>query len=460
VDLACVIATLAVGGCALIGQAPPGGPLAWALAGGALATLVGRRLGPAAGSCAAPGPAFDAETSKGLPAHPRDRAPLDEDSGQSHKMEAVGRLAGGVAHDFNNILTVINGCSDILLDTLPAGDSGRELIGEIKKAGERGVALTRQLLAFSRKQMTQPQVVDLCKLVRDLEGMLRRLVREDVVVVLNLHPAPLPVFVDPGQIEQVLMNLVINARDAMPAGGTITITTDCVEQVYSATKSGKLPPGPHVLLKVADTGCGMDAETKARIFEPFFTTKERGKGTGLGLATAYGVVQQSGGVIEVTSAPGRGTAFRIRLPLAPDAADSGVSPAARPDSVKGGAETVLLVEDEDGVRALVRRTLQSLGYNVLEARNGMEALVRSRKHRGTIELLLTDVVMPHLGGAELMPILKRRHPRLRVIFMSGYAESVVVSQGIALGEARYLDKPFTADQLSRLVREALDEPAR
>jgi signal transduction histidine kinase/ActR/RegA family two-component response regulator len=451
----------------LSGRPVPGGPLAWAALGATLTILIVRRTGVV--SAARRGHRAEPVATQGATDAPRvthgyvqpitpPELFVDEDSRQVQKMDAVGRLAGGVAHDFNNLLTIINGCSDLLLSR-PTGDGGvHELVQEIRSAGERGTALTRQLLAFSRKQVIQPKLVDLSVLLKDLEKMLRRLVREDIQLVLHLHPSPLPVLVDPGQIEQVLMNLVINARDAMPTGGTITVSAGCVDEGKSLPgQEANGPPGPQAVLKVRDTGFGMDGATLARIFEPFFTTKDRDKGTGLGLATVYGIVQQSGGVVEVASTPGKGTTFRIRLPLAATEMPGDAKPEVRPDSDRCGNETILLVEDEDGVRSLVKRTLEGQGYSVLEARDGMEALVWSRKHRGSIDLVLTDVVMPHLGGAELVPLLKRRYPKIRTIFMSGYTESVVVNQGVAFGEALYLDKPFTAEGLTRLVRQALEQ---
>jgi two-component system cell cycle sensor histidine kinase/response regulator CckA len=443
-DVVCLLTVLTVGGLWALGCQLPGGPFAFAVAGGAVTVLAVRRW-PTPVPQPLPAPVADRPTSvAGGPSES-----VDEAARQAQKMEAVGRLAGGIAHDFNNILTVINGCSEVLLLTDRPG-AERELIQEIKKAGERGAALTRQLADFSRKKPAEPKLVDLGGLVCGMETMLQRLVREDIRLVLHPHPVRLPILADPGQVEQVVMNLVINARDAMPAGGTITVATDCV------AAGGVL----HALLKVTDTGVGMDKATKARIFEPFFTTKAAGKGTGLGLATVYGIVQQTGGRIDVFSAPGKGATFRIRLPLAEEGA---LAPTESPPSEAAATAdpdrpvdrgTVLLVEDEGGVRAMVRRALLSAGYTVVEARDGLEAIVRSHTHRGPIDLVLTDVVMPRLGGAELVPILKRRHPRMRTVFMSGYTQSVMMTQGVD-EDAPCMIKPFSADDVTRTVRAVL-----
>lgn len=351
----------------------------------------------------------------------------------AQKMEAIGRLAGGVAHDFNNLLTVINGYTEILMQT-ELDSARRRDLDEVRKAGLRAVALTRQLLTFSRRQEVRPQIVDLNAVVVDMEKMLRRLLGEDVRLETRLDEALGLVKADSGQLEQVIMNLAVNARDAMPQGGTLTIETVNV----GATE---------LALRVTDTGCGMEPEVVARIFEPFFTTKEVGKGTGLGLSVVYGVVEQAGGRIDVTSEPGKGTAFTITLPRAQEAArrDEG----GTPQRDQGGSETVLLVEDEPSVRALARAVLQARGYTVLEATNGAEAY-RSGTVAG-VDLVLTDVVMPEMGGPELVRQLRAERPALKVLYMSGHSGK----QG-ALGAEAVLEKPFTLDSLSKKVRDVLD----
>jgi two-component system cell cycle sensor histidine kinase/response regulator CckA len=383
-----------------------------------------------------------------------DHKRLEQQFTQAQKMEAVGRLAGGVAHDFNNLLTVINGYSEMVRDRLPPGDPARELVAEIARAGERAAGLTRQLLAFSRQQLVVPQVLDLNALVADTEKMLRRLIGEDVELAVDLEPDLGHVEADPGQIEQVLMNLAVNARDAMPQGGRLTIQTRNIRIDAAESRPGGRP-GPYVLLAVSDTGCGMSEGTQARLFEPFFTTKGPGRGTGLGLATVYGIVQQSGGHIDVESARGQGTTFRIYLPrveaLAPTRkSHQGVR--LRP----GGRETVLLVEDEAAVRALVRVVLREGGYTVLEARHGVEALRLAEQHTGPIHLLLSDVVMPELGGRELADRLAALRPGLKILYLSGYTDDAVLRHGVQEAEAALLQKPFTPDALALKVREVLD----
>jgi PAS domain S-box-containing protein len=387
-----------------------------------------------------------------------ERQRLEEQCRQAQKMEAVGTLAGGVAHDFNNMLCVITGFTGFLLEGLPADSPLREFAREIEKAAERAAGLTRQLLAFSRKQMLAPRVLNLNALVADTEKMLRRLIGEDVELVTALDPALAPVRADPGQIEQVLMNLAVNARDAMPKGGRLTMrTADAALGADAVRGRPEVRPGPYVLLEVADTGCGMSPEVVARLFEPFFTTKEVGKGTGLGLATVYGIIKQSGGHIEVESAPGRGTTFRIYLPPC-EVRESSAEPAARPAAAPGGAETVLLAEDEEGVRSLAASVLRQKGYRVLEAENGEEALVASERHSGPIDLLLTDAVMPRLGGSELAKRLRAKRPQTRVLFMSGFTDSTLIRGGVTTGEVDCLLKPFGAEDLARAVRQALDTP--
>ncbi|MFO0810967.1 MAG: ATP-binding protein [Gemmataceae bacterium] len=371
---------------------------------------------------------------------------------QAQKMEAVGRLAGGIAHDFNNLLTAMGGFSEMLVNALPDGTPEHEMACEVLKASERAAGLTRQLLAFSRNQVLQPRLVDLNDLVANLNTMLRRLVVENIEMATILTAGPTPVRVDPGQIEQVLVNLVINARDAMPRGGKLSIATTRVETDESSHRG-------EAVLTVTDTGCGMSAETLSHVFEPFFTTKEKGKGTGLGLATAYGVVHQSGGRIEVESTLGHGTTFRIILPMVAEAVPAAApmipKPSIRPAA---GKETILLAEDEDAVRSLARQTLEGLGYQVLEARNGADAFVRSRRHHGTIHLVLSDVIMPHLDGPALVRQLVARRPDIKALFMSGYNDSTLFDQGIDERDFGYLHKPFSSDELAQAVRDVLDRP--
>ncbi|HXG08263.1 MAG TPA: PAS domain S-box protein [Gemmataceae bacterium] len=375
---------------------------------------------------------------------------------QAQKMEAVGRLAGGIAHDFNNLLTIINGYSDVLLSERPGPDESRLMVEEIRKAGERAASLTRQLLAFSRKEFFKPVTLNLNTLLADMEKMLGRLVGEDVEFVIAPADVPSRIKADPGQIEQVIMNLVVNARDAMPQGGRLTVETRNVvlDAAHVAAHPGA-QPGPHVLLAVTDTGCGMDEATKARIFEPFFTTKEFGKGTGLGLATVYGIVKQSGGHIEVESAPGRGSTFRIYLPLIPGSSSERQSAPA----FQEGRETILLVEDEHAVRALARDILQRYGYTVLEAASGEAALALFGEHPGPIDLLLTDIIMPTLSGVALAQRLGEARPDLKVLYMSGYTDSALTRHGLQQGETNLLLKPFAPEALAQAVRNALDGPA-
>jgi two-component system cell cycle sensor histidine kinase/response regulator CckA len=374
---------------------------------------------------------------------------------QSQKMEAVGRLAGGVAHDFNNLMTVIMGRSELLMTGLGETDPLRRNADEIKRTAERAVALTQQLLAFSRKQVLTPKVLDLNVVVANMDRMLRRLIGEDIDLVTVLGPALERVRADPGQIEQVIMNLAINARDAMPSGGKLTIETANIylDDAY-ARKHAAVLPGPYVMLSVSDNGTGMDAETQSHIFEPFFTTKDQGKGTGLGLATVYGIVKQSGGYIWVYSEAGWGTTFKIYLPRIVDAAEP-LEPL-RPVAQPRGSETILLVEDEDGVRELTREILTMNGYTVIAARHGTEALEVCQRHPGEIALMLTDVVMPQLSGHELMERIKVFRPALRVLYMSGYTDKAIVRHGMLASDIAFLQKPFTPDALTRKVREVLD----
>jgi two-component system, cell cycle sensor histidine kinase and response regulator CckA len=387
-----------------------------------------------------------------------DRMLLEERLRQSQKMEAVGRLAGGVAHDFNNMLAVINGYTELLLNRLPAGDASRASLEEVRKAGERAAGLTRQLLAFSRKQVLSPQVLDLNEVVTGIHRMLRRLIGEDIELVTVPEAALGQVRADPGQIEQVLMNLIVNARDAMPQGGRLTVRTQNVilDELLSRV-SPELSPGPYVLLSVSDTGVGMDRETQSHIFEPFFTTKEVGKGTGLGLATVYGIVQQSGGHIRVLSEPGEGATFEIYLPRVDDV----LSPRCEPElgnAPPAPRETVLLVEDEPMVREFVRDVLRMNGYTVLEASEGEEAVRIFHAHRGSIDLLLSDVVMPRMSGREVAERLTAFRPGLKVLFMTGYTDDAVVRHGIQGGETALIQKPFTPLSLGRKIREVLEKP--
>ena len=385
------------------------------------------------------------------------RRRLEEQLRQSQKMEAVGRLSGGVAHDFNNILGVIIGFGDMLLKQLPRDEKMRRYGHEILKAANRGAGLTRQLLAFSRQQVLQPKVLDLNSVVSDLEKMLARLIGEDIEMVTSLDPALGRTKVDPGQIEQVLMNLVVNARDAMPNGGTLAIETTNTDVTEAEGKKHGHPvePGPYVKLTVTDTGCGIDAATEKHIFEPFFTTKEVGKGTGLGLATVYGIVKQSSGYVWMKSEVGVGTSFTILLPrLAAQPGNEAAAAAGGADP--RGHETILVVEDDDAARELWVEMLESLGYRVLHAANGLQALETARTEAGKLDLLLSDVVMPRLGGRELAERLQSQHPGLRVMFMSGYTADAVLRQGISDTGGSFLQKPFTAQQLARKIREVLD----
>jgi len=375
---------------------------------------------------------------------------------QSQKMEAVGKLAGGLAHDFNNLVSIVTGYSEMLLGTLEGESEEHELVVEIRKAGNRAARLVRQLLAFSRKQVLKPRILDLRQVLREMDSMLDRLIEEDVELETRFDPVLGHVLADPGQIEQVVVNLVLNARDALPDGGRITIEAGnrFLGLDYVSENPG-VEPGNYVEISVADDGCGMDEKTRARIFEPFFTTKEVGKGSGLGLATVYGIVKQSGGHLTVESDPGRGTTFRIYLrQVQPDGAEvPSAPPAALPVE---GSETVLLAEDEQGVRRVVAEVLGRSGYRVLPAENGEEALRIAEQFREEIDLLLTDVVMPKLNGRELAGRLLRNRPDVRVIYMSGYTDTVVFDDGDGEAEARFIEKPFPPADLTTLIREVLD----
>jgi PAS domain S-box-containing protein len=386
-----------------------------------------------------------------------ERVQLEQQLRQAQKMEAVGRLAGGIAHDFNNILTAITGYADLLLEDLGATDPRRQDADEIHKAADRAAGLTRQLLAFSRQQVLQPTVLEVNKLVSDLEKMLRRLLGEDVELGTRLAPTTGRVKADPGQLEQVIMNLAVNARDAMPNGGKLTLETGNVDldEAYAADHyPGRA--GPFVLLAVSDTGIGMSEETQAHMFEPFFTTKEKGKGTGLGLATVYGIIKQSGGFIWVYSEVGHGTTFKLYLPRVEELAERASQPALAPARAARGTETVLVVEDEAPVRSVARQVLERHGYTVLEAPSAEGALDIVARYSGAIHLLLTDVVMPGLNGRELANRLATLRPDARVIFMSGYTDDAVTRHGVLEPGSAYVQKPFTPDAIARKVREVLD----
>jgi PAS domain S-box-containing protein len=378
---------------------------------------------------------------------------LEEQLRQSQKMEAVGRLAGGVAHDFNNVLGIVIGYGEMVLRQMGSDDRLRPKVEQILMAAERAAALTRQLLAFSRQQVLQPRILDLNVVVSEMDDMLRRLIGEDVLLVTTLGPGLGRVEADQGQLQQVIMNLAVNARDAMPDGGQLRIETRNVDVDEQYTARLPLNPGPCVMLVMTDTGLGMDAATQARIFEPFFTTKGPGKGTGLGLSTVYGIVQQSGGSIYVDSKVGVGTSFSLYLPRVAAAALPGAE-EKRP-SIVGGSETVLLVEDEAGLRNLLRELLEGNGYRVLVARDGMEALQVAAGHAGPIHLMVTDLIMPGASGREVAAEIKTARPGTRVLYISGYTDDAILRQG-ALGPAAFLEKPFAADSLLRKVRELLN----
>jgi PAS domain S-box-containing protein len=385
-----------------------------------------------------------------------ERRQLEEKFRQAQKMEAVGRLSGGVAHDFNNLLGVIIGYAEFLQESLDPENTLRSSVDEILKAGKRAASLTRQLLAFSRQQVLDPKVLDLNGVVSDMDKMLRRLIGEDVELSTVLGPNLGRLKADQGQLEQVVMNLVVNARDAMPQGGKLVIDTQnmVMDEAFIRRYPYPVQPGPYVCLTVTDSGIGMDAETKARAFEPFFTTKEKGKGTGLGLSTVYGVVKQSGGYIDIYSAPGAGTTFKIYLPRVDEAIKID-APAGTATSFTGN-ETILLAEDETSLRTLTRNTLELCGYKVLEAKDGIEALQVSDGYEGSIDLLLTDMVMPGMGGRTLATELTKRRPEIRLAYMSGYTGQAVGSQGPVDPGSVFLLKPFTRELLTRKIREALD----
>jgi PAS domain S-box-containing protein len=375
---------------------------------------------------------------------------------QSQKMEAIGRLAGGVAHDFNNMLAVILGYTEVLSWRRDLPKDALDLLLQVHNAGQRAAALTRQLLAFSRRQIVAPQDLDMGEAVSSSSTMLRRLIGEDIELETVLSHTPARIHADPSQVEQILWNLVVNARDAMPTGGKLTIETQNVlfDEVYAQQHVGAAP-GAYVLLAVSDTGVGMNAATRERIFEPFFTTKEQGMGTGLGLATVFGIVQQSNGYVQVYSEPGQGTTFKVYFPRI-DVPDDAPATSAPPVSLPAGSETVLLVEDEEIVRAVARRVLEQAGYTVLEAATGQEALQILAHHTGPVDLVVSDVVMPHMSGRELVEQLKASWPHLRALLMSGYTDDAVVRHGILSAETAFIQKPFTASDLAHKVRDTLD----
>lgn len=387
-----------------------------------------------------------------------ERKRLETQFFQSQKMETIGRLAGRIAHDFNNLLTVIKGYTQLSLNQIQEGDPCRENIEEIKGAAERAAELTNQLLAFSRRQILDMKVLDLNTIVRGLEKMMGRIIGEDIEMFTVLDDHLGRVKTDPGQIEQVILNLVVNARDAMPSGGKLAIETANVvlDEAYARAHIG-VTPGNYVMLSVSDTGCGMSPEIKELIFEPFFTTKEEGKGTGLGLSTIYGIVKQSGGTIWVYSEPRRGTTFKIYLPRVEE--ETGAPPMQDdPEHLPRGNETVLVVEDDSSLRALAAHVLRYQGYKVLEATNGDEAIAIARENiQGKIHLLLTDVVMPHMGGRELVKRMKTLHSGIRVLFISGYTDHAITHHAGLKPGTPFLQKPFSPTALAKKVREVLDE---
>lgn len=386
-----------------------------------------------------------------------ERKRLEEQFRQAQKMEAVGRLSGGVAHDFNNLLGVIIGYGEVVQEGTVQESPLRPCVDEMLKAAHRAASLTRQLLAFSRQQVMDPRILDLNAVVKDMEKMLKRLIGEDVQLKTQLDPALARIKADQGQIEQVVMNLAVNARDAMPQGGQLMLETSNVYLDEDFVRRYPYPvlTGDYVLFTVTDTGIGMDAVTRARVFEPFFTTKDKGKGTGLGLSMVYGVVKQSGGYIEVLSEPGAGAMFKIFLPKAVEVAEVQRQSVDMPATLQG-SETLLLVEDEDSLRKLSRHLLELCGYQVLEADSGAEALTVARDHRGKIDLLLTDVVMPGMSGRTLAEQLESERPDMRVVYMSGYTGKTVGDHGVLAEGCFFLPKPFTREALARKIREALD----
>ena len=379
---------------------------------------------------------------------------------QSQKMEAVGRLAGGVAHDFNNLLTVIGNYTALVLDDMPDDDPRRQDLLEVHRASDRAAGLTRQLLAFSRRQVMKPRAIDLAGAANEMAGMLRRLIGEDIQLVVKPRPGTGRAEADPVQVEQILLNLVVNARDAIQGPGTVTIETANADLDHEFARLHQgARPGSYIMLAVGDTGCGMDRETQRRIFEPFFTTKPVGKGTGLGLSAVYGSVKQRGGYIAVYSEPGHGSVFRVYLPRAGAEQPTPLIPGMVPAPAGSALGTILVVEDEDTVRELVRKVLERRGFRIHSAANGHAALELAARLREPIHLLLTDVVMPELNGRELVERLKLSHPGLQVVFMSGYTDDALASRGALGPEVRFLAKPFATRDLLKTVQEALDAGA-
>ncbi len=383
----------------------------------------------------------------------------EEQLRQAQKLEAVARLAAGVAHDFNNILTAIGGHSEMLLRQLQVGDSKRKNAEQIEKCASMAAALTRQLLTFSHKQAIEPKVLKLNDVIQNVQKMLQRLIGEDIEFSTKLDPVAGHIKADPGQIEQVVMNLTVNARDAMPNGGKVLVSTANLTLDRTVSARSGLTPGKYVVLAVTDTGTGMTEEVKAHIFEPFFTTKPLGKGTGLGLATCFGIVKQSSGHIEVDTKVGKGTTFKVYFPQV-DAPMDPVAVEKPVTEVAGGTETLLLAEDEAIVRELAVTSLRERGYTVIEARNGAEALRLAHEHHGKVDLILTDVVMPVMGGREMADAVRESYPGIKILFTSGYSDEVIVSHGVLRKGINFIQKPYRGDNLARRVREVLDRSLR
>jgi len=385
------------------------------------------------------------------------RKQLEERFRQSQRMEAVGRLAGGIAHDFNNLMTAITGYADLMLLTLRQDDPLRQRVEEIRKATETANSLTRQLMAFTRKQLHQPRALNLNELVRELEGMLRRFLGEDIELVTKLDPAVGPIRADRAQVEQAILNLALNSHDAMPQGGRLLVETRNVglDDRYAAMHA-PVKPGPYVMLAVSDTGVGMEQEVLSQVFEPFFTTKEKGMGTGLGLSTVYGTVKQNGGFIWAYSEPDRGSTFKIYLPRLRDEEKPAGTPEPHTPERLEGTETVLLVEDQDSLREMAVEVLKRKGYQVLEARNAGEALLICEQHTGLVHLMLTDVVMPRMGGRDLYERLRPWHPEMKVLYMSGYTDDAAIQQGLIDAGSEFLEKPFSPELLALKLRQVLD----